>query len=186
MSRKPRHRVGATPAKLALIGVLALVMVGVIASNFSGGQSPPVAAAAEREAGAPEATVSQGVADSAVGPSTAPQADGTANPFGKFTEEEPWPKAPLKTVTRFDPFARAAWAVVKEVAEPDAAAEEQDSARKLDELRNAENAIIIMSGETRKAVIGEHEFQIGDVIGRFRIEDITSSGVALSEIEGEE
>lgn len=185
MSQKPRNRVGATPAKLALIGVLALVMVGVIASNFSGGQSPPVAAAAEGVEHAPETTAS-GVANSSAGSSAAPQADDAANPFGKFAEVEPWPKAPLKTVTRFDPFARAAWAVVKEVVESDAAAEEQDSARKLDELRNAENAIIIMSGDTRKAVIGEHEFQIGDVIGRFRIEDITSSGVVLSEIEGEE
>jgi hypothetical protein len=183
MSAKPRNKVGATPAKLALVGVLALVLVGVVASNFSGGEAPPTAASSQ-DAVAPEAVEPTTAADPATAPSEAAPEPDAKNPFGKFAVEDRWPKTPLKDAARFDPFAPAPWAAVpEEVVDAEAA---EDGAKKLDELRNAENAIIFMAGDTRRALIGEQEFQIGDVIGRFKIADITPLGVVLSEVdEGE-
>jgi hypothetical protein len=182
MSAQPRDKVGATPAKLALVGVLALVLVGVLASNFSGDETPSTTAASSPDAAseAAEATTS---ADPATAPSAAPASD-AKNPFGEFADEDRWPDTPLKDAARFDPFAPAPWAAVKiEVADAEAA---EDGERKLEELRNAENAIIFMAGDTRRALIGQQEYQVGDVIGRFKIADITPSGVVLSEVEHED
>ena len=52
-----------------------------------------------------------------------------------------------------------------------------------DALLAAENAIILVSGDKRIARVGEHEYQVGDVIGRYKISEISSKGVVLSEAQ---
>ncbi len=170
MSQK-RLKVGATPGKLALIGVLALAMVIVIASNWPSAPALPVdvAATAPTPNGLPPTT--EGI------PNT--QEAAPAGPFGQFAEDRNWPELPLHEVTAFDPFATSAWAApLAAAAEGPAYNQEQ-----INELFAAENAIILVAGDKRIASIGDREYKIGDVIGRFRISDISSRGVVLSEVQ---
>lgn len=171
MSRKPRNKIGATPAKLAVVGVLAIVLVGVLASNWTG---------AAAESAAPESSPEDADAEEVIA-ETMPKGAAATSPFGEFAVDEIWPNLPLTIATKFDPLATAAWAAP--APDIEAIAERQHGEEQLKELRNAQNAIIITSGERRMARIGEHEFQVGDVVGGFRITDISSAGVVLSEID---
>ena len=170
---QPRVKVGATPGKLALIGVLAVVMVIVIASNWPASGEPP----------ADETTVASGPA-----PPPAPtdsemlaaaERAASAGPFGEFAEDQHWPERPLSEVTKLDPFAKSDWAIP-----PDAVAKGQEyNEKEINELFASNNAIIFVAGDKRIARIGDQEYQIGDVIGRYKISDISSRGVVLSEAE---
>jgi hypothetical protein len=169
MSRPPKDKLGATPGKLALVTVLVLVLVGVVASNWpSAAPSPQEEIAADN---APPARREK--ATPAVG--AAAKSAEVATPFDEFAEDGHWPDLPMSEVTKFDPLAKAAW------AQPAVGAEGEVSNAQISELLTAENAIIFMSGDTRVARIGENEYHIGDVIGRYQISDITSRGVVLSE-----
>lgn len=172
MSQK-RLKVGATPGKLALIGVLALAMVIVTASNWPSAPAPPVDVAATAPVPTPSGLppTTEGI------PNT--QEAAPAGPFGQFAEDRHWPELPLDEVTAFDPFATSAWAApLAAAAEGPAYNQEQ-----INELFAAENAIILVAGDKRIASIGDREYKIGDVIGRFRISDISSRGVVLSEAQ---
>jgi hypothetical protein len=173
MSQKQTMKVGATPGKLALIGILAVVMVIVIASNWPSAAAPladETPLAAEPSAQAPPAA-SEATTDS---PEASP-----ASPFGEFAEDRHWPELPLKEVTEFDPFAISKWAAPSVGVDGAPALNETQ----INELLAAENAIIFVSGDKRIARIGDQEFQVGDVLGRFKITDISSKGVVLSEVQ---
>jgi hypothetical protein len=173
MSQKPSVKVGATPGKLALIGILAVVMVIVIASNWPSAAAPladETALAAEPSDPTP-AAASEATTDTPVATS--------ASPFGEFAEDQHWPELPLKEVTEFDPFAISKWAVPAVGVDGAPVLNEEQ----INEMLAAENAIILVSGDKRIARIGDQEFQVGDVLGRFKITDITSKGVVLSEVQ---
>jgi hypothetical protein len=175
MSRQqPQARLGATPGKLALIGVLAVVLIGVIASNW------PSAAPASDEVAGETTDVSPMFNSVADALAATPGAPAPGDPFGEFASDADWPELPLKEVTRHDPFAAAAWAV-----RPDALdeAEEEYSEEQINELLSAQNAIILMTGDRRIARIGSQEFEVGDVYGHFKIVEISARGVVLSEAE---
>lgn len=159
-------QLGATPGKLALVGVLAVVMIAVVASNWTGAPTPPAE---------PPAVAAAPLSESLPTPATPPTAP--AGPFGEFAQDAHWPETPVQEVTEFDPFAPAKWAVVP-AATGEAAAHDEEQ---INELLAAENAIIFVAGNKRLARIGEHDYQIGDVIGRFQISDISAQGVTLSE-----
>jgi hypothetical protein len=183
MSRQQaRHVAGATPAKLALIGILTLVLFGVVASNWPISAATDEAEAAETGAtGASPVAVAAAptaVAASAAG-APAEQAGTPASPFGEFATDDNWPETPLSEVTKFDPLAVSEWALPPEAQQK---AEKYDAVQ-IKELLKAENAIIFMAGDTRVARIGTREFRVGDVIGGFKISDISSRGVVLSEVE---
>jgi hypothetical protein len=172
MSQKPKDKLGATPGKLALVAVLALVLIGVVASNFSSGGKPP------RNKRAKDETLAAADAGPAA-MSDKPTIDATStSPFGKFAEDGNWPEFPMSEITSFDPMAKAAW------AKPVVAGEEAVvSDAQINELLAAKNAIIFMAGDKRVARIGENEYHVGDVIGRYQISDITARGVVLSEAQ---
>lgn len=168
-----RDRLGATPGKLALIGVLAVALMAVIASNWP----------AEKPARALASTADdtrRGPATEADGRSSGtPQSDQSDDPFGEFATDDNWSAPPLWEVTRFDPLAAPEWATPPQAnGEGDVLTQEQ-----MEELLAAQNAIIFMSGETRVARIGDREFKVGDIIGHYKISEISSQGVVLSEVE---
>jgi hypothetical protein len=170
-SQQPRLPLGATPGKLALIVVLAVVMVAVIASNWPSAAAPPMdetETAAEPQTPTPDASSSA---------TTETQPAASASPFGKFAEDRHWPEPPLNEVTEFDPLAASDW------ARPPSAALDGGpvyNEQQINELL-AKNAIIFVAGDKRIARIGDQEFQVGDVIGRYTISDISAKGVVLSE-----
>jgi hypothetical protein len=163
---------GATPGKLALIAVLAIVMIGVIASNWPSAAAPPV----DETAAEPQPPVAAATTEAS--PQTQPAVP--AGPFGEFAADQHWPELPITEVTKYDPFAEAHWAAPPkpvESAESGPAYNEEQ----INELLAAKNAIIFVSGDKRVARIGEQEFQVGDVLGHYKITDITPKGVVLSE-----
>lgn len=178
---KSRDRVGATPGKLALMAVLAVLFVAVIASNWpsSGGPAVGVAAGAPAAEASRPTTILSPPSGGSANASDSPQTESATSPFGEFAADENWPDVSLKAATSFDPLAIASWAAP-------AVAENEDSGfteEHVKELLGAQNAIILMSGETRLARIGDREFKVGDTIGHFRISDISAQGVVLSELE---
>lgn len=182
MSEKPRAKAGATPGKLALVGVLALVLVGVVWKNFfaGGGEklTPRVEKASPRVTAArPLATTSKGSAAAANSAKGAAAASGEANPFGDFAVDRNWPQPALSEVTKYDPFAAGSWAG----AQPESPEDEALTEKRINELMTSKDAIIFMSGGTRVARIGKQEFRVGDTLGRYKISEITSQGVVLSE-----
>ena len=179
MSEPRRLQVGATPGKIALIGVLSIGLVGVIAKNWFGSSEP------EEESATTESHITAAAATAptmAVTPpavSTGSSANATAadNPFGEFVADDDWPEAPLDEVIKYDPFATAHWATA---AEAGGQAGDVVSEKQISELLAAKDAIIFMAGDTRVARIGKQEFRVGDTIGRYKISDITAQGVVLS------
>ncbi len=178
MSGANRKGAGATRGQLVLVGVLALVLVGVIANNLRGGDG------ATAEAVAPE---SEPVASENAAPVAAPQAAAEptsaepvrpTGPFGEFAVDQDWPDPSLDQLIDFDPLATPAW-----VAAP-ADAETPAESMGLEELQQAQNAIIFVSEGVRVARIGDQEYHVGDAIGQFRITDISSAGIVLSDPEG--
>ena len=79
-----------------------------------------------------------------------------------------------------DPFAMSAWAAP---AQSDSAGDEAFNENQINELLSSKDAIIFMAGDKRVARIGKQEFRVGDTVGHYRISDITSQGVVLSEVQ---
>jgi hypothetical protein len=134
MSRQPRKKSGATPKQLALVGILSLVLVGVLASQWLGSGTPTSELA--------------DAADSHAMPTNTEEKAATPagqSPFGAYAVDEPWPALELAEASDFDPLKTPEWAH----AAPDveALAEQKHSEEKLNELRNATNTIIITAGE---------------------------------------
>jgi len=156
---------GATRGQLALVGVLALILVGVIGSNLRGSAEEPAA-----------------LVPAAVTATSEPAQPGliagkpTVNdsPFGDFAVDADWPEPSLEQLINFDPFAPPASAVAVEPGIDST----DDSLRNLSE---AKDAIIFVTGDQRVARIGETEYHVGDAVGRFRITEISSAGIVLSE-----
>ena len=181
MSEPRRLQVGATPGRLALIGVLSIGLVGVIAKNWFGSSEPEQEAATTETHITAVATTPPTIA--ATPPAVSTEATGNAatadNPFGEFVADDDWPEAPLDEVIKYDPFATAHWAIAAEAGGP---AGDVVSEKQINELLAAKDAIIFMAGDTRVARIGKQEFRVGDTIGRYKISDITAQGVVLSAV----
>jgi hypothetical protein len=171
MSRPTPNKLGATPGKLALIAVLALVLVGVVATNW-----PTAAAAPELE---PQAAHRPRKAPTPAASAQPNEPTAPAGPFGDFAEDGHWPELPLRQATSYDPLAIAPWARPPEAAADGAVASETQ----VNELLAAKEAIIFVSGDKRIARIGDKEFQEGDRLGRYLISEISPRGVVLSETE---
>lgn len=170
MSRPPQKKPSATPAQLVLVGVLSLVLVGVLASQFLGGDAPAIELAAE-----PSHNAKPNIEEKS------PATPAGQSPFGTYAVDEAWPALDADEAGKFDPLKTPEWAHAAPEAE--ALAEQKHSEEKLNELRNATNTIIITAGDKRIARIGTHEYQVGDTIGEFEITDISSAGVVLSKVD---
>jgi hypothetical protein len=172
MSRPAPNKLGATPGKLALIAVLALMLIGVVAANWP---SAPGAPNDEAETKTARRVPTNLVSTS--GQQTPPATP--AGPFGEFAEDGHWPELPLRQVTSLDPLATAAWAKPPEQSAEGAVRTETQ----INELLAAKEAIIFVSGDKRIARIGDRQFQVGDRLGRYLISEISPRGVVLSESE---
>jgi hypothetical protein len=168
MKAPKRDRVGATRGKLALVGVLAVVLVYVLASNF-GGASPEAVPAAD--AASPEQAIPGAAA-------SAPVAVAGASPFGEFAEDHDWPKPSLDKLISFDPLGAPPWIAVVERVEIGSG---ESDAKSLEELRNAASAIIFIADGQRVARIGSQNYRVGDLVGPYQITEITSAGIVLGE-----
>ena len=166
MNRAQRGRLGATPRQLAIVGVLAIVLAWVLASNFRGSSEEPVSSTDPAPSVATEAPTAG--ADAA-----SPQAAGRPG----LLEENSWPAYSLVKLIRFDPLAAPEW-----LGESDQASDGADaSAKTLEQLQSAENAIILVTDDQRIARIGTQEYRVGDMVGNLMITDISSAGIVFGE-----
>src|SRR5262245_24098002 len=179
MSRVERDRIGATRGKLAVVGLLAAALVGVLAKNFHGASPEAVTEPTSAASETPAAAVPHAAAPT---PNAAPASRQTAkpaSPFGEFAEDAAVPAYSLEKLVSFDPLAAPAWMADTEQA----ADREQQQAddHSIEELQAAQNAIILVSGDQRVARIGSQDYRVGDLVGRYQITDISSAGIVLSE-----
>ena len=165
----------ATPGKLALIAVLAVVLVVVLAVQFGGslGAGPPRDADRDRESHRP-------------GPpgQLAVQAAQPSRDAGKGHDaSRPWPKLELAEVSAHDPFAVRT--PVAKPPEPPATTAESEADRTqqdqlLEQLREqGVQAVIGGSRHGNAAVIGSQIVRVGDVLDGFRVVGIEADGVVL-------
>jgi hypothetical protein len=168
MSGAKSRSAGATRSQLALVGVLAVILIGVVAKNLRGPAEEPSAAA-------PAVAPTTSGPDASALVASKPAAD---SPFGEFAIDADWPAPSLEQLINFDPFAPPASVAAVELGNDST----EDS---LSNLRQAQDAIIFVTGDQRVARIGETEYHVGDAVGRFRITEISSAGIVLSEPQGD-
>lgn len=191
------RQLGATPQKLAVIGVLAVVLVGVLYMQFGGSLGratvdQDVSARAPRGPGQ-GASARHGEAEDMTTESGAKQEWLLAS-----VERRPWKAPALGDVVRYDPFALpaafpqpAATGVVgigmaeAGVESADANSEELRRAEaiaavqaKLQELQQR-GVRVIIQGRRQAAVIGDRTVHVGDDVDGFTVKAIKSDGVVV-------
>ncbi|WP_425397158.1 hypothetical protein [Aeoliella sp.] len=162
-------RVGATPGKLALIGVLAAILGYVVLSQLpSGGSSS---------------------AESAPSSPRLPRSAAKANSNKSKTpvaERQAWPKPNLEQAVASDPFARPQWAQVAQAEPAETAASDRPmtaqaaESQALAKLRAEGAAVIVVLDGKPLALVGERQIRIGDRLEGFYVQDITESGIVLT------
>jgi hypothetical protein len=198
---------GLTPAKGAIIAVLAVVLVGVLYMQFSGGAGTEVS---ESSAYKPPKTTPRpprpGAANSAKQQAETVAKDTTGvKPELVAFDPTRWETPELSRVTAFDPFARpTTFPQPKIVAEGEAdaaanAANAEDRARQLaeavekaqtqlEQLQQRGVQVIVGGGDQGGyvAVIGDRTVHVGDTINGFVVTAIEPDGVQVeqqSEVE---
>ena len=149
-------RIGATPKKLALIAILAVVWVAVIVRNFGGAASESSDELGPRRVG--------GVRTELV--------------LQPASKREDWTQPELEATQRVDPLAgiNSAAAPESEVvgAEPTRATSEV-----MEALRRGDQAMVFVAEDAKVIRVGEYELRVGDEVDGYAIRDITSRGVVF-------
>lgn len=167
INKQQLEKMGATPGKLALVGILSLVLVGVIVMQLPKSNPSPVATQAAPSRAPSRAKAKQPVSTPA-----------NATVANKQTREpQPWPQTDLSELLSRDPFALPTWAV----QEKEAAAKQQPS--ELVELQKQGASIVMITKDGKSATIGDQKVSVGDVLEGYRITDITSQGIILDKLE---
>jgi hypothetical protein len=157
-------RSGATPRKLATVGVLTLVLIAVVWHNAPESAEP----VAEQ---APQAPPLEAKIEAAPAP----------KPTLTILARK-WPEISLDKAVRNDPFAMPSWYLMAQAEEGTAGASLARSAQVLEELKKQQTKIIVISNEDRIATIGDQSFRVGDMIEGFQVTEITTDGIVLTEI----
>jgi len=171
---------GATPGKLALIAVLAVVLVVVLAIQFGSGQ-------------AGEATQETTATDRKPAARRVPAARGPQLNDAKAPTKArgaPWPVIESTEVAQYDPFAltepfapfepKPSKSVSPQEpvdASQDALAEQRRAA--LAQLRQTGVTAIVRTPHGHVAAIGDRLVQVGDIVDGFRVTKITSDGLTV-------
>ena len=172
-----RERIGASRGKLALVGLLAVVLVVVIVAQLPSSNSDDLPTAPVSMMPEPEAA-----AESASAPSSSEKT--SVEPSRK------WPELSMDTIVAFDPLAAPSWYLAATHVEQSneneqddptlASAEDRASSAALKALQQAGTTIVLMANGEKIATIGEQQFRIGDRIEGYLVSDITDQGVILT------
>ena len=170
---RKRDRIGASRGKLALVGVLSIVLVVVIVVQLPDSQ-PTGQSAKTKE----------------IATSQAPQGETKVVAQTVSDEQDPpreWPKLSLDVIADADPFAWPTWyqaaASSGPLSEPNDRTEAQTEVadkQKLEDLQKTGAAIVLITGDARIATIGDKRLRVGDRIEGYEVSEITSKGVILT------
>ena len=166
-TKKKLEAMGATPGKLALIGVLVVVLGLVIVKQLPKGQPGNNAAqqAKKHKTNSTQAVVT------------------TTNKQGELA---PWPEMKLSETLTSNPFAPPSWDVEKQ--KKNAVVASGDAPGELAALKEQGASIVVIgqAGEKGKekktATIGETKYQVGDILEGYQITDITTQGIYLNKL----
>lgn len=164
---------GVTPAKLTLIAVLAVVLVGVIALQWPRADvAAPVPAAS--------ASVSSETTQRALAMNSnrrAAEPDAAAAP----PKRAPWPELTMQEIVQNNPFLLPASVRPTPKSAGDSPTNPQDAYGQqiLQELSQAESGILLMAEGEALARIGAKRIHTGDKIGPYRVSKIDATGVWL-------
>jgi len=192
-------RMGATPGKLALVGVLAVVLGTVLVGQLPDSTTTPEVARRPRT---PMLNQSNSTA-AANQPRNIQQRTHQSQPRPfhsnsstksreQSSEPPTWPDLSLETIVAFDPFATPQWlssATAAAQAGPvdtrllTEAARRARKASVLKDLQDQGTTIVVITSDDKRATIGNQTFRIGDHLEGFVITDITRQGVVLTEFE---
>lgn len=164
--KKQLEKMGATPGKLALIGLLSLVLVGVVAKQLPEGTA--------QTASKPSAPVS-------TSRKVAQKLSTQDSPEEPERENEltPWPEIDLTKTLAIDPFATPAWVAKKE--QPTTTPLNVTGV--LADLQQQGASIVVITAEDKSATIGEQNVHVGDILEGYRVTDITAQGILLNKYD---
>lgn len=169
-----------TPRQWAIIGLLAVVLVGVIWLQLGGSEQ------SEGRSGPPSARP----ADTAPPGHTLTTGSGAEVP-GKPAEtpSPPWPNIPLSEAAAYDPFApfaappasqRASPAGPKTKPSQDSAQRKARNEQALAALRKTGTTAVLRGPHGAMAILGRRVIRVGDEIDGFRVVAIEPDGVVVT------
>lgn len=153
------RRLGATPGKLALVCVLGVVLVGVLTLGQPG-RADSNAARPDRPRPKPGQTT---------------PAESTRTPHLPAPDTRVWPAVTMEELLAHNPFQDP-----RAPAEPRAQAPRANPSALAELQRQGASIVVIGDGEKR-AMIGDRQYKIGDVVNGYQVTDITTSGVVFTE-----
>lgn len=184
---------GATPGKLALVGVLAVVLVAVVVGQWPDATRPPKLALRRPTPSSNQLNPQQAFLQKTIQePSQRNDSSLSTNASGRSPEPQAWPELSLETIVAFDPFAEPQWLSAARTADQTGdphglllseEARRSHKAELLEKLRGQGTTIVVITSNEKRATIGKQSVRIGDHIEGFLITDITKQGVVLSEFE---
>jgi hypothetical protein len=178
-----RERIGATRGKLALIGVLAVVLVVVIVVQLPESTNRRVPTASLSSLPGMETAANDGA-----------KSDKVTSPIEKNpieTTPREWPELSMDAIIASDPLKAPSWYLaatrVEQPEQPNeqddptlVSAEDDARATALAELQQAGATIVLIANGERIATIGDQRIRIGDNIKGYQVSDITDQGVVLT------
>lgn len=185
---------GATPAKLALVAVLAVSLIVVLMVQFGSGADETVAAGdakqspsakqnrttATKPPAAPAKTASEtGVRQRCVWPSIEPDEVAAFNPF--VLPESLAATVPAEQVDEIAKQADEARLVEEERKRREQLRQRREAV--LSELKGQGAHVVVMSDKGPIAIVGDRRLRVGDTIEGLRVKDINASGVILEQID---
>lgn len=169
------QKLGATPAKLALVGVLGIVFLIVVVPQLIGQSPEPTRASASSKQKARRTRPKQSKKET-----KKPLVDTTA----EARPAQVWPDIPFQQIVTIDPLAKPEWflAILETEKKEQQLADSNENSQALAELEKQGASIVVITNRERAATIGEQLVRIGDRIEGFEVSDITTEGVVLTEV----
>lgn len=179
------QEIGLTPAKAALLGLLAVVFAAIWIPQLlglTGSETPTVASASTPPRRPPVRAASTRQAAPVVARGPAEASFDTVTPTPKIEPGSvaPPPTTALEAALRHDPLARPDWAPGGRRSGDGAAPGDPDLlAERFDALRRRGVAMVLTSHGGHAAQIGESTLRVGDAVDGFEVVSISDDGVVL-------
>ena len=157
---KPTNRYGATPGKLALIGVLAVVLAIVIVRQLPDRTKKNLAAQPAANASS-QKTENDDTVDS------------------EKRDLPPWPEFNFTKTIAHDPFAQPSWIAQEESGQRT----NHDDSVELAALQQQGASIVLIAEDRKLATIGKRKIGVGDLVEGYTITDITTDGIILNKLD---
>jgi|GEM_PF-6244689 len=160
MKSTKQNQLGATPGKLALVGMLAAVLGMVIVKQLPQHESHQQGATTAHKRFHHEKNRPEKNSEVTI----------------PAQKQNAWPSGDLAVALVNNPFQLPTWAATK----PRITAERP--AGQLAKLQQQGASIVVIGTEQKSATIGEQRVHVGDILEGYQITDITSQGVVLNKL----